>query len=137
MDEFYRQVKGMHSCDSYVDLDCKNKKDLLDAKSAWEWITDDDMIIFEKCYNLTMNFLTQVTDEGLECLTSIRVLQIHFSRHITGASLKMLHLEHKLWCLNLLGDKNESRYAPDVVTFFRSRQPRFYFRFYLGSSSHD
>lgn len=34
VDEFYRRVKGMHSCDSYVHLDCKNKWDLLDAKSA-------------------------------------------------------------------------------------------------------
>ena len=131
VNEFFRQVKGMHSCDSFVHLDCKNKWDLLDAKSAWEWITDDDMIIFGKCHNLAMTFLTQVTDKGLEYLTSIRVLQIHFSRHITGASMKMLHLHHKLWCLNLLDDKNESRYAPEIVTFFRSRQPRFYFRFYL------
>lgn len=89
------------------------------------------MIIFEKCHNLTMTFLTQVTDKGLEYLTSIRVLQIHFSKNITGASLKMLHLHHKLWCLNLLDDKKESDYAPDIVTFFRSRQPRFYFRFCL------
>lgn len=55
VNEFFRNVERMHSCNSFVELVCKNKRDLLDCKSAWEWITDDDMIIFEKCYNLMMS----------------------------------------------------------------------------------
>ena len=131
VNDFFRQVKGMSRCNSFVALVCRNNRDLLDSKSPWEWITDDDMIIFEKCYNLTATYLSQVTDEGLSCLTSIAILRIHYSRHVTGESVKTLHLDHRLRILELLGFKDDNSYSQDIIAFLRSRHRQLYFKFHL------
>ena len=124
---FYTESKPMRMSGSRLRLEFKQSKYVSFETSAWELITDDDMIIFDRCINMYIDYLRQVTDRGVTALKNVRSLRMICADNVTGEGLIDLAMNHHLEYLLICGSKADSRFTQASLKFLRAMRKRLVF----------
>ena len=124
---FHCHVNMIEEPYSWFKLDCRTG--LRELQSAWTWISDEDMVIFESCTHLDISMCPDhITDKGIQELKTVSDLWINWSRSIEGYGLINLVNQHKLENLTIFGDRSSSVYnVPNLISLARRCQ-QFRFR---------
>lgn len=99
----------MRDWDSRIRLTCVQRPGTYFKSSLWEWIRDDDMVIFEDCFKIVMRHPRQVTDKGIRNLKSVTSLMIFCGNQIDGTGMIDLVEHHQLKYLMVWGFADELR----------------------------
>lgn len=126
---FHRHANMTEEPHSWFKLDCKNRKGLQELQSAWTWISDEDMVVFDSCINLDISMCPDhITDRGMQCLKTVSDLWINWGSSIEGYGLITLVNHHKLKNLTVFGERSLAIYdVPKLISMTRRCQ-HFQFR---------
>ncbi len=114
---FYDQSPNMRRLDSTFSLEMSSHvKDKAQWETCWSWMTDADMVIFDKCTNLHLSFPDQITDDGLMSLHGCRYLFVSHSCRMAGHAFLKLYEFHNLNILIITGRADHAGYDVEALT---------------------
>lgn len=108
---FCMTCETMRRNGSRLRLEYQKDKTFSFDMSVWECITDDDMIMFDTCFNMYIDYPRQITDKGIAHLRGVRSLKIICGERLSGKGFLHLLQTHNLCYLFLFGFKDTSQYA--------------------------
>lgn len=112
----------MRDWDSRIRLSCIQRPGTYFKSSLWEWIRDDDMVIFEDCFKLVIRYPRQVTDKGIRKLKSVTSLMIFCGNQIDGTGMVDLVEYHQLRYLMVWGFADELRITKNALDRLKHMQ---------------
>lgn len=118
VDTFYNRCQKLQTSDDSIFL-----FEGIDGHTrVWNWITDNDMMIFVKCRNLSIEFADLITDKGLMSMKNVRKLRIYGGKFVTGAAFGKLADECHLRQVIITGFPEYAGYDDALLEQLKARR---------------